>query len=186
MKKAIFVLFQIGIIIAAKGQENAVPDLSTQFRINFLNPGIDYETVISKSTVLSLGGGIGYFGDLDELSGPTNENGFQYVITPFFDMQYKYIYNRAKRLAKGKSLKNNSGNFISARAFWKGETIAENISRLDSNDFMFGPTWGFQRSFNNIHLLFDVGPVYYFDTMDNSGFFPIMVQLNLGFILNKE
>lgn len=176
----------IGLLFVNMVSTQDLPELSNQLRINFLNPGIDYETVITKSTVLSLGGGVGYFGNLDELSGPTTDNGFQYVIAPFFDMQYKYIYNRKRRLEKGKSLLHNSGNYISLRGFWKGETIAENVNRLDSNDFMFGVTWGFQRSYDKIHFLFDVGPVYYFDTMDNNGFFPVMVQLNIGLNLHKE
>ncbi len=161
-------------------------ELAPQFRINFLNPGIDYEMVITKKTALSLGGGIGYFGSLDELTGPNAENGFQYVITPFFDIQYKLLYNRKKRLEKGKSLAHNSGNYISARFFWKGDSIVDNTDRLDNNDFMTGITWGFQRSYDKIHFLFDIGPVYYFDTMDNSGFFPFMVQMNIGLNLHKR
>lgn len=166
--------------------QDAPPELSPQLRINFLNPGIDYEMVITKSTVLSLGGGIGYFGSLEELTGPNANNGFQYVVTPFLDIQYKLLYNRKKRLRKGKDISHNSGNYISGRFFWKGESIADNTDRLDTNDFMTGITWGFQRSYDKIHILFDVGPVYYFDTMDNNGFFPIMVQLNIGLNLNKK
>jgi hypothetical protein len=34
--------------------------------------------------------------------------------------------------------------------------------------------------------LFDVGPQYYFDTNGNGNIWPIMLQLNLGFDLNKK
>ncbi|MGO2357605.1 MAG: hypothetical protein ACTH6G_04770 [Mesonia sp.] len=46
-----------------------------------------------------------------------------------------------------------------------------------------GPTWGIQRSYGKFHLLFDVGTIYYFDTKGNGNWFPIMIQLNLGFNL---
>jgi hypothetical protein len=36
-----------------------------------------------------------------------------------------------------------------------------------------------------MHLLFDVGPVYYFDTMGNGGFSPIRTKFNLGFNAKK-
>ncbi|VAW13514.1 hypothetical protein MNBD_BACTEROID03-2025 [hydrothermal vent metagenome] len=179
-------LFFIAIfVVNSTSAQDATPELKNQFRINFLNPGLDYEVKITKSTVLSLGGGIGYFGEFEELSAPSREN-FKYIIAPFFDLQYKWVYNRNKRLRKGKPLAHNAGNYLSLRGFTKGESIAANVNRLDSQDFMFGATWGFQRSYDRIHLLFDVGPVYYLDTMANIGFFPIVMQLNIGLNLHKQ
>ena len=35
------------------------------------------------------------------------------------------------------------------------------------------------------HLLFDIGPQYYFDTEGNGGVYPIMAQLNLGIDLGN-
>ena len=85
-----------------------------------------------------------------------------------------------------KTLSNNSGNFISLRAITRGWSIAENVTRSDDFDFAVGPTWGFQRTWtNNIRLLMDIGPQYYFDSKGNSGFFPFMIQINIGYNLTK-
>ncbi len=74
---------------------------------------------------------------------------------------------------------------VEKRNAYEKEIDSENIIRKDDIDFAFGPTWGIQRAYGNLHLLFDVGPVYYFDTKGNSGFFPIALQLNIGFDLKK-
>lgn len=60
--------------------------------------------------------------------------------------------------------------------------MAENITRTSDFDFAIGPTWGIQRRYSKkFHLLFDIGPQYYFDTEGNGNFWPIMIQLDLGF-----
>ncbi|MCW1736251.1 hypothetical protein, partial [Anaerorudis cellulosivorans] len=91
-----------------------------------------------------------------------------------------------KRQSKGKNLNYNSGNYWGLRLLTNFKEIeSKNIYRIDDISFDFGPTWGIQRAYGKMHLLFDMGPVYYFDTKGNSGFFPIMLQLNLGFNAKK-
>ncbi|XLS29157.1 hypothetical protein ACJD0Z_18410 [Flavobacteriaceae bacterium M23B6Z8] len=41
----------------------------------------------------------------------------------------------------------------------------------------------FTHHYGKIHLLFDVGPYYYFDTKDNHGFFPLISQFTIVFNL---
>ncbi len=94
------------------------------------------------------------------------------------------MYSRNYMASKGKSLLYNSGNYWGMRLLTNFKEIeSQNIIRKDDIDFAFGPTWGLQRAYNNFHFLFDLGPVYYFDTKGNSGFFPVMLQLNLGYNL---
>ena len=127
---------------------------------------------VSKKGTFSAGLGIGYGAPYDKISASPN-NEFLYSFNPFLDLQYKRFYNLEKRKAKNLNTENNSGNFVSIRS--------------SNFDFAFGPTWGIQRKYGkNFHLLFDIGPHYYFDTNGNGGFFPIMFQLNLGFNLKKE
>ena len=154
-------------------------DTEDIFRVNFINPSIEYEVSLGNSSVISMGLGIGYSGSYRELEVGSN-NGFLYIIAPFFDAQYKYIYNRAKRAVAAKSLDNNAGNFFSLRVISKGQSIAENVTRTDDFDFAIGPTWGIQRQIGKLHFLFDVGPQFYLDTKGNNGIFPLMMQLNLG------
>ncbi|MCF6296820.1 MAG: hypothetical protein L3J08_02370 [Flavobacteriaceae bacterium] len=165
--------------------ENSIEETKNNFVINILNPSLDYEWAIGKKSILSTGIGIGLSGAYRGLT-LSNKNEFTYIITPFIDIQYKYIYNRNKRVDKGKSISFNSGNFLSFRAISRGNSISGSIERTDSIDFAIGPTWGIQRSYGKFRLLFDIGPQYYFDTLGNAGFFPFMIQVNLGFNISKR
>lgn len=152
------------------------------WRINFLNPGVEYELATGDNSTLSTGVGIGYGGSYPHTS--SGGSGFLYSINPFVDIQHKWFYNFEARKSKNLNIDNNSGNFVSARLLTRGHTISSNFSRTSDFDFAIGPTWGIQRSYGKgFHLLFDVGPIYYFDTKGNGHFFPIMLQLNLGFDL---
>lgn len=183
MKKNLFLFLSLGIIFSIRAQDNNTRyHTENVLRINFLNPGLEYEHSISEKTTLSAGIGVGYgtsYPDLDE----SNGTGFVYLISPFLDIQYKYFYNFEKRLANSKNVAHNSGNFISGRFYTRGETIESNFSRTSNYDFAVGPTWGIQRNYGSFHLLVDVGTIYYFDTKGNGNWFPIMLQLNLGFDL---
>lgn len=152
------------------------------WRINFLNPAAELEIPTGNHSTFSTGLGVGYGGGYPDLT--YADNGIIYIIAPFLDVQQKWFYNFNKRMGKNKTVENNSGNFISARFITRGNSIAENVHRTSDFDFAFGPTWGIQRKYGeNFHLLFDVGPQYYFDTEGNANIFPIMIQLNLGFDL---
>jgi len=106
-----------------------------------------------------------------------------YAIAPFADLQWKQFYNLQKRANQNKVTDDNSGNFISIRFRTRGKSIDDNFIRKANYDFAIGPTWGIQRSFGNFHLLVDIGPQFYFDSDGNSGFWPLMPQINFGFNL---
>lgn len=154
------------------------------WRVNFLNPAIELEIPTGQYATFSSAIGVGYGGGYPDLTNA--EPGFIYIISPFADFQQKWFYNRNKRSYKNKSIENNSGNFISLRFITRGFSIAENVTRTSDFDFAVGPTWGIQRKYGkNFHLLFDIGPQFYFDTNGNGNIWPIMLQLNLGFDLKK-
>ena len=97
-------------------------------------------------------------------------------------MQHKWFYNFDKRKTKGLNITSNSGNFVSARVLTRSESLFGSTNGTDKLDFAVGLTWGIQRKYgNNFHLLFDVGPIYYFDIEGRKCFFPLVIQLNLGF-----
>lgn len=166
-------------------QEATDSSLENVLRLNFINLSLGYDWAVSTKSLLSTDLGIGYSGAFKEITVKEN-SGFQYVIAPFVGVQYKFIYDRNKRKQKGGSLAYNSGNFVSIRGRGRGSSITENLTRTDNFDFSISSTWGLQRSYNKISFLFDVGPIYYFDTLGNSGFFPIAVQINLGLNLSKS
>ena len=181
--KTIIILFFY--TLSSFSQENKDISLQNLFKLNFINPGVGYDLAISNSTLFSTDVGISYSGAFDKITLIEN-NGFQYVIAPVVNMQYKYFYNRYKRKQKDKAIDFNSGNYFSLRIQGRGTSIAENLTRTDDIDFLIGPTWGFQRSFSKFYYLIDFGPTYYFDTIGNGGVFPINVQIKFGLNIIKE
>lgn len=181
MKKTFVLIFLIFLLAFTVNAQTDSLQTETVYRINFLNPGFEIELPTANFSTFSAELGVGYGGSYPDLSG--NGNGFRILIAPFLDLQQKWFYNFQKRQAKNLETKHNSGNFISARLLTRGSKIYGNFDRTSDFDFAFGPTWGVQRHYGSFHLLFDAGFIYYFDTKGNSNFFPLMLQLNLGFDL---
>lgn len=150
---------------------------------NFINPGIDFETRIGQKSTFSINAGVGYGTSYPELS--RTGTGFLYIISPFLDIQTRKYYNLNKRNDLGKNTKMNSGNFFGLRLLSRGQDFNGNFERDNNLDFAFGPTWGLKRTYNRINLLFDIGPIIYWDK-DNTGFFPLTFEINIGYILNKK
>lgn len=182
MKNTLVLIVLLILSINLNGQENNDINVVKVWRVNFLNPAIELEIPTGERSTFSSSLGIGYGGGYPDLI--EGGNGFIYIISPFLDLQQKWFYNFDKRKIQSKTIDNNSGNFISFRVMTRGKSIAENVNRTSDFDFAFGPTWGIQRKYGkNFHLLFDIGPQYYMDTKGNGNFWPLMVQLNLGFDL---
>lgn len=182
MKSQILSIITIIIVMACfhnGSAQNSEPHSSLEnvWRVKFINPGVEYELPAGITTSFIFNAGIGYGGSYPELG---RGSGFQYVIAPFIDVEFRKYYNREKRFSKGRSVRYNSGNFVSVRAIGNGWAIAENVNRKDDLDFAIGPTWGLQRNYDKLHFLMNLGPTYYFNTIGNSGFYPLMLQLNFG------
>ena len=153
-------------------------------RLNLINPGIEYEYSLSLKSKLSANAGFGVSMSYPELTSIQQDHAF--FLSPFLDVHYKYIYNLDWRITKNKSIDYNSGDFIGIKFNGRSKDVYSTLTRTDNIDFSVGPTWGIQRSFSKIHLLFNAGPVVYFDTKGNSGFYPIMLELNIGYNVWKS
>lgn len=181
MKHIITFIVGLFLLFSAFSQTtDTTPKTTNQLRFNFINPAIEIERITGKSSVISAGLGVGYGGGYPDLT--VGGSGFISIISPFLDVQYKRFINLKKREAKGKTTFNNSGNFVSLRFLTRGESISENVTRTSNYDFAIGSTWGIQRSLGEkFHFLFDLGPVYYFDTEGTGNVFPLIIQLNFGY-----
>lgn len=181
--KNLLVVLLLFISIVSLGQENPLK-LQKVLRLNVLSPGVEFELPISEKSTIAANTGIGIQGSYLHLD--YTNSGITYYIAPFIDISYKKLYNRDTRFSKDKNLSYNSGNYWGIRLLTNFEEMkAHNVLRKDNINFALGPTWGVQRAYGNMHLLFDVGSVYYFDSKGNNGFFPIMIQLNIGFNVKK-
>lgn len=89
-------------------------DTEHVWRINVINPGIEFEQPVTSKSTISLNVGIGYSGSYPELSSTSGTGGL-YAFAPFADLQFKRFYNLEKRAYKNKTTAHNSGNFISLR-----------------------------------------------------------------------
>jgi hypothetical protein len=178
MKKLLFIILIVIVPIQVWAQET-----DKVWRVIFLNPGVEYELPISSTSVISTHLGIGYSGSYPNLTENSWYSGWIYSISPFVSLQFKKFYKINSRSRKNRDIKSNSGNFISIRFLSRGPAIEENFVRKGIVNFAIGPTWGLQRSYGNFHLLFDVGPQFYFDDAGNTGIWPLMPRINFGFNL---
>ena len=150
-------------------------------RLIFINPGIEYEFSISEKSKISANIGYGILPAYPNTTAEQPKN--TPLFAPFLDLHYTTIYNQNKRKQKNKSIEYNTGDFLGIKFIARGKNYDNGIVRTGNIDFAIGPTWGMQRVFKKISFLFDIGPQYYFDTKGNSGFYPIMFELNIGYVL---
>lgn len=166
----------------SQSNDNSLTKVS---RINLLNPGFEYEFPVSKKSVLSANLGLGLGIPYKALDQTGRGNGFVFMVEPFFDIEYKYLYNFNKRIEQNKNTKFNSANYFGMRFLTRGYTIADyNMYRPNNFDFAIVPVWGLQRSSSKMYYLIDIGLGYTFDA-DNSGVV-LLVQMSIGINLNKE
>ncbi len=148
-----------------------------QFKINIINPGLEYEIGIAQNQTLDFGAGLQF-----------GANSAGYAFIPALNGQYRYYYNFERRLSKNKRVNGNSANYVAVSGtFFLEEVI---IGNLDSGDGYFGfagPVYGFQRTYPkgfNFNLEFGVG--YYFDSFfDDDGFGPT-ISFSIGWVLGDK
>lgn len=179
MKKILILIGIIAFYNYSYSQEDKSHTCSV-FRVNFINPSFDYEIKIKQELTFSINLGVGYGGAYKNLT--TSASGWLYMYSPFLDFQFKHFHNLENRVKKGRSTDYNSGNFLGVKFFARGKAIESNFTRTNDFDYLVGPMWGMQRSYRRIHILFDIGFNYYFDSKGNDGFTP-MVELNIGYDL---
>jgi hypothetical protein len=181
MKKIAIIIIHLFLVNYLYSQ-NINNKTTNVLRINIINPGVEFEMAVMNHSAFVANLGVGYGGSYPNLS--SSANGFVYSLVPFLDLQYRNYYNFEKRLSKGKNIESNSGNFWGLRMLTRGEAFASNFSRTSNYDFAFSPVWGLQRKYGKINVLFDIGPIYYFDLKGNDGIFPIIFEFSLGYNLN--
>lgn len=178
MKKVAFIILIITLNIFQGFTQENTKNTSSAFRVNLINPGIEYESPVFNHSTVLVNVGIGYGESYPNLT--INASGWLYSICPFIDVQYRNYYNLNKRLNKQKNINYNSGNFWGVRLLTRGKEFDSNFTRTSNIDFAFNPIWGLQRSFGKINFLFDVGVAYYFDNKGNDGISPTF-EFGLGY-----
>ncbi len=155
MKKTyILILFTLSFNLIFSQEDYLENQLKLEY--NLLGFGVSYETPISEKFLIDLG--VGFGGGVDNAESYVWE--FNSSLAAYFKGEVKYMYNREKRLKNGKSIENNTGNYIAFQTKYFTRRFSENINfnplqRAILNEFH----WGLQRSLGgnwlfNVHVGF--------------------------------
>lgn len=178
-------LFTFTLIISGYTHAQEFSDPLTRIaKLNFINPGIEWQKPVAAKTLLSVNVGVGYNGSYPKLT-ETFKSGGQMLIAPFLDIQSRYYWNRKKRFERQKIVKNNSGSFVATRFLLRGPSIVSTFTRTSEIDMALGLGYGFQKSKSKLNFAMTLAPYFYFDDKGNYGFFPIIPELSLGYNLNR-
>lgn len=177
MKKALLV---VALVFSTALLAQETPETNTQFSGNLLIPSLEYEVSTGSKTSLDLMLGTGF-----AYRSTNGESG--YAIFPTVQAQYRFYYNFAKRLDKGKKVSENSGNYFTALAdFTSGNPILGDLTSQADYAIFVGPAWGLQRVYNSgFKLNLNLGAGIGFNDLGHSYVSPL-VGLQLGWLLWKK
>ena len=182
MKKLLSLLT---LIIANIGfaQDN-LEELNAFGRVNLGLHGLEltYELPVANSFVWenSIGLGMGF-------SLYDNDVNYTFILedpVPYFTSELKYMYNRKKRIKKGRSTINNSGNYIGLQTKYSfGDNRFIDFSKTLLTEFH----WGIQRPLGK-RFLFDMhlGLGYMQDFDFDRGKLTPTLGFRLGYILFRN
>lgn len=179
MSKKIIFIFCILLVNSLLSQQT----YSSLSKVELGGQGIElgYSHLISNSTFIDVSGGVG--------AGYNADDGLaEYVFSlgkpiPFLKTSINYFYNKEKRLAKGKSIKNNSGNFLGFQmkySFGNNDDIDFNKSLL--TEFH----WGIHRTLGG-NFFFDshIGIGYLHDYTVRNGSITPTIGISFGYSFIK-
>jgi hypothetical protein len=183
--RKLFVIVWLGIAISAQSQDVRVEKSVFGVQTGFLGIWGHGEFRISNKFALRIEAGLdGSFwdGTMFEKTG--------FVLEPVITIEPRWYYNLAEREHKSKSVRRNSGNFISVKCSFQPDWFV--ISNDDyvnrSRDIVIIPTWGIRRNMGkhfNYEAGFGVGYQYIFDSQtggpENEGSVAYNVLLRAGF-----
>lgn len=117
---------------------------NSQFSLNLLAPSAEYELSISDHSTIDMNLGVGFAYQYSSTLGEA------YGFYPGLDAQYRYYYNLAKRIDKGKKTSENSGNYIAGVAsITGGKPIIGDLEYTNDYGAFIGPAWGLQRVYDS-------------------------------------
>lgn len=119
--------------------------------------GVWFNNEVRLSNQIALRGEIGL--ELIAVGSASLENDeTYYVIAPEISIEPRWYYNLAKRSAKGRNIKKNSGNIFSIRTLYFPDSfLISNSHDIDvANQIAIIPKWGIRRVYGN-HFTFETG-----------------------------
>lgn len=152
-----------------------------QFKVNLINPGLEYEIALGVNTTLDIKAGLQVA--LDPLLPQVyDELGF----FPAVAVQYRYYYNFEARQRNRKAIYGNSANYIApaVAVFFPGTRTIENEIVKGSFGYA-GLVTGLQRSYDSgFNFSIDAGAAYYAGQFEGA-IYPV-VNLSIGWIFSEK
>lgn len=161
-----FSLIFISVFCSVKAQEVAdtsaipIPKSLNKIKAYLLGIGLEREQKFTKSSTLYFGAAIEsvvpYFPRRPEGASDVLGLDQSFNFAPLLSIGFRNYYNLSDILKKGKSIKNNAGNFVGLEYNLIMPVLITNKSTTTSFSSL-SPIWGFQRSISknkNIELAF--------------------------------
>ena len=152
-----------------------------QFKINLVNPGLEYEMAMGVNTTFDIKVGVQVALD------PSQPDVYDNLgLFPAVAAQYRYYYNFENRQRKRRQIYGNSANYVApaAAVFFPGTRTVANRELKNTISYA-GAVTGLQRSYDSgFNFSIDAGAAYYFGTV-NDGIYPVF-NIGIGWIFSEK
>lgn len=172
MNKLTLLIGCLGFSLATLAQETTPPPTTyvvpSVWRVTFLGLGIHNETRLGPKTTLASAVRFTFNGSVERPSSittprsPSNDIVTSIGFAPTLETGLRHFYNFERRLQKQKSIRYNSGNYLSVRARYITPYLREWEDVLAPlpvvNGIYVDALWGFQRTYRrNFYLNLSLG-----------------------------
>lgn len=181
MKKILFIIVLLAQVAHSQEQETASVEKSIfGIQTGFFGAWVHNESKLSNQ--ISLRSEIGL-----DAGFVVNSSVSIFFLAPSLRVEPRWYYNLDKRLAKGKNIKNNSGNFLSLTTTYNPDWFMipekKNVDFISSVSVI--PKWAIKRTYGN-HFTFEtgagIGYIFYTeDYGDINGDIGIDLHLRIGY-----
>ncbi|GAB3893938.1 hypothetical protein GCM10028803_08650 [Larkinella knui] len=179
MKTALIALLLMPLL--AFGQSAEQPLLvKSVWRAAFLEPGILNETRLGNRVTLVSEARVTTYTRTKEVETSPDKTTYYASSTanPDLSVGTRYFYNLDRRLEKGKSIRYNSGNYLSVKTRYKLPAVAKNESEHvpigNGSGFGVEALWGFQRTYRrNFYLNLSLGSRIFRGNVEGAGDFTL-------------
>lgn len=161
MKTSLFI-FMLMVVNFASYAQRDVPTTEPEklenlhlIKGSLLGVGYSYEHALNSKWTIS--GNVDLGNNL-ALSVSGAGNYFYWGLSPNLNLEARYYYNYQKRQLKGKKVKHNSANYLSASAYWftgSIDVVKSGYYVFRDYNYSFQAKWGFRRALGE-HFTFDL------------------------------
>lgn len=178
MKKHLFACLFISFLsLSAQSNKNVEDGL---FRINALSPGVSYELGAGKNSTFN------FEASVIPVTQTYAGGDFVWALFPVLGAEFRYFTNMERRIAKGKNISGNSGNYVSFlnHAFITAPILG-NIEYDIPIAYLGAVIYGFQRIYpKGFYFGIAGGPGFF--TGDNNPSATIYLDGRIGWVIGKK